>query len=190
MNSVVLGKILFCVVIFFALQACERPHDASTAIRNEGLSNYAYQYQKPGADIRLVDSFVTLSDAGTVQTVAITLWVGRAAGEMAVNIASTESVEIIAQAFKATGQEVEMGQAFPLEFTMYAKQVGRHNLPINVSIAQRDGRVLRRALTLVVQVSSPRQRSSALSSRQGGANLLRSAEGKLLKVYPAEENIR
>lgn len=149
-------------LVAVAVSGCQSESTVSNVISADSYTKNVVGYQKQGAAVSLVNSKVSLANAGVQYSIDLAINSKYNSGEMEVTVTSSEGLNIISgtTAIKETLIKGEM--TFPFEVT--AEEDGRYYLYAAVK-TQSNGKTSARALTLIVQVGEQEKTSKGTPAK-------------------------
>ncbi len=159
--------IILFLAVFFVVQGCGHKTNQSVVVPTENYQVRVNTYQKPGANISLVNSLVNLEVSGVEYAVDVEINSGYFVGQMSAEVSASEGLYI-------TGGDVSptvslSGGSFVLPYTLSAVADGRHYLYLN-TVVKVNGNVSRRALTFIVQVGEEKAETSSSVSEKSSVS--------------------
>jgi hypothetical protein len=151
---------------------------SSELVDDDKISAPGY-YQKPGADVALIQNAIAIERAGDVFSVNVQLRTGQSQGLMSVQLRTSDGLSIIAG---DTQQKIELDGSLVYDFllNLYAPTAGKYYLPITVVMDAPNGQRSQRSLSMIVRVGA----STDTRTIQGN-------KGKpFVKSLPAEEDVQ
>ncbi len=172
-----IGMRLTFVAMVLALMSCEQRPVTSEKLIASG-------YQKPGADVRLFGSRVFLAEVSDTLSVSVLLQAGHPLGFLSVHLSPNDGFDILQGKLSQT-IALDGSYTYEIPIVLYARQKGKHYLPISAIVELPNGQKMQRSLSLIVQVG----KEASLRKQKDSSTKL-DDNGRLIKSLPAVEDIR
>jgi hypothetical protein len=159
------------------------PAASSESMKSERSLQQVALYQKPGANVRLMQNRLSVAEPGQVISFPLGINTGHRSGKMQITFLSAESIEILG--IESTHEiSLDGSVHYEIPVDIVAKSSGTHYLPIQFIIDD-DGHISHRALSIAIDVGGVQFIQSKTP------DLVRTIpDGRFIKPMSADEEIR
>jgi len=177
-------------LVAMAVSGCQSESTVSNVISTASYTKNTTTYQKQGSAVSLVNSKVTLAEAGVQYSIDLAINSKYSSGEMTATVSSSDGLSIVSGTTDINATLSKGNMTFPFE--VIATEAGRYYVYAVVT-TQSNGMKSSRALTLIVQVGEEEKssKSTPVKTKKGSVKQTGDSETTFGApvVLPANEEI-
>jgi hypothetical protein len=155
--------------VAMAVSGCQSESTVSNVISAASYTKNTTTYQKQGSAVSLLNSKVSLAEAGVPYLIDLAIDSKYGSGDMEIKVSASDGLSIVSGTTEINATLSKGNMTFPFEVS--ATEVGRYYLYAVVK-TQSNGMKSGRALTLIVQVGEEEKsiKSTPVKTKKKGAN--------------------
>ncbi|GHB69839.1 hypothetical protein GCM10008107_18990 [Psychrosphaera saromensis] len=165
----ILSILCLTSLVAVGVSACQTESNITDAVAADSYTKNTTTYQKQGSAVSLLNSKVSLAEAGVPYLIDLAIDSKYSSGDMEIKVSASDGLSIVSGTTEINARLSNGVTTFPFEVS--ATEVGRYYLYAVVK-TQSNGMKSGRALTLIVQVGEEEKsiKSTPVKTKKKGAN--------------------